>query len=145
MKGDIKMSQELQNLLNQIVITPNEIDGIMIFDPKQALSLYRNTQYDKERHGDELFENYDEIAGALSGVHHITDTLSEFGTSSQRGDLQYAVFQLSNGILVLYFLTINQEPVVVAFISGTPEGLGLLLKHSQKNISDIEKKLKELL
>lgn len=144
-RGETKMSAELQKLLNDVVTTPNEIDSIIILDPKNATSLFHNTEFSKERHGDELSKNHDTIAGSLSGVHSIMNTLKEFGDSSKRGDLKYAVFQLSSGILVLYFLQIHGAPTVVAFISGTSEGLGLLLKHSEKNIGQIEKLLEKAL
>lgn len=138
---------EIQDVLNNIVLAKNEIDAIIVLDPVNALSLYTNTKYsdDPARNGKVLYENRNEIAGALSGVNNITNTLTEFGEVSERGVLRYAVFQLSLGILVLYFLPINKNPVVIGFISGTPEGLGLLLNHSERNISDIENNLKDVL
>ena len=138
-------TQKFQDLLNDVVTKPNEIDGLIVFDPENALSLYHNTKSAKERHGNEILENHDAIAGSLSGSHEIAETLKSFGESSKRGDLKYGVFQLSNGILVLYFLKIHNKPVVVAFISGTPQGLGLLLNHSNANIEKIESALNQLL
>ena len=138
-------AQEFQNLVNGIVTKPNEIDGIIIFDPDSALSLYHNTESGKERHGDEILENQDAIAGSLSGSHQIAETLTAFGEHSKRGRLKYGIFQLSDGILVLYFLEIHGKPIVVAFISGTPQGLGLMLNHSNANIGKIEQALNQLL
>ena len=134
-----------QNLLNEIVLKPSQIDGIIIFDPVNALSLYHNTEYNKNRHGNEIFENYQDTAGSLSGSHQIAETLKEFGKNSKRGKLQYGIFQLSDGILILHFLEINGNPVVVAFINGTPQGLGLMLNHSNAAIGKIEQALNELL
>lgn len=138
-------SQQFQKLINDIVNTRNEIDGIIVFDPENALSLYHNTEYGKGQHGDEIFENHEAIAGSLGGVHQIAETLTDFGENSKRGNLQYGIFQLSDGILVLYFLEIHNQPVVVAFISGTPKGLGLMLQHSNANIGKIEQALNRLL
>ncbi len=138
-------TQTFQDLLNQVVTTPNEIDGIIVFDPENALSLYHNTQCGKERHGNEILDNHDGIAGSLNGSHQMAETLKVFGENSKRGDLKYGVFQLSDGILVLYFLRIHGKPVVVAFISGTPQGLGLMLSHSEANIKKIEPALNKLL
>lgn len=135
---------DVQGLLNEIVSKPNEIDGIIIFDPENALSLFYNTEYDRLR-GDEIFNKYDAIAGSLSGVHQIANTLKEFGENSKRGELKHGIFQLSNGILILYFLEIHGKPVVVAFINGTGQGLGLMLNHSNANIGQIEQALNKLL
>ncbi len=135
-----------QNLLNDdIIFKQNEIDGIIIFDPDSALSLYHNTECGKDRHGDEILENYDAIAGSLSGSHKMAETLKAFGENSKRGELKYGIFQLSNGILVLYFLEIHGKPIVVAFISGTHEGLGLMLHTSNAKIGKIEQALNQLL
>ncbi|OQY51610.1 MAG: hypothetical protein DRR08_05405 [Candidatus Parabeggiatoa sp. nov. 2] len=139
-------SQSFQDLLNDIVLRSSGIDGILILDPIEALPLYHNTEYNEARqHGEEIVENHDAIADSLSGVHKIADTLKEFGDNSKRGELQYGIFQLSNGILVLYFLEIHQKPVVVAFISGTPDGLGLMLNHSKAKIGEIEQALNQFL
>jgi hypothetical protein len=140
------MAEKLEKKLNEIVLASNEIDAIVVLDPVEALALYHNTEYSKDtkRNGKVLYENYEDIASTLNQVNKITDTLNEFGEASERGELNYAIFQLSGGILILYFLEIK-EPVVVAFISGTQEGLGLLLKHSKQNIDDIEKLLNEVL
>jgi len=138
-------TEYFQDLLNEIVLKPNGIDGVIVFDPENALSLYHNTQYDKERHGNEILDNHDGIAGSLNGSHQMAETLKVFGENSKRGDLKYGVFQLSDGILVLYFLRIHNKPVVVAFLSGTPQGLGLMLNHSNANIEKIESALNQLL
>jgi hypothetical protein len=138
-------SQDFQRLINEIVTGINEIDGIIVFDPENALSLYHNTEYDRERHGDEIVENHEGIAGSLNGVHQIAKTLKEFGRNAKRGELKHGIFQLSNGLLVLYFLEIHRKPVVVAFISGTPVGLGLMLNHSNANLEKIEQGLNQLL
>jgi len=61
-----------------------------------------------------------------------------------RGELEYAVFQLSNGILVVYFLEFNNQSTNVAFISSTPTGLGLMLRHTEKNMPAIEKMLRDI-
>jgi len=138
-------SQEFQKLINDIVLKANGIDGIIIFDPEIALTLYHNTEYNKDRHGDEIVDNHNGIAGSLSGVHQIAATLKAFGENAKRGELKHGIFQLSNGILVLYFLEIHRKPFVVAFISGTPDGLGLMLNHSGANIGKIEQALNQLL
>jgi hypothetical protein len=137
----------IEDVLNKIVLAENEIDGIIILDPVEGLGLYHNTKYsdDPKRNGKVLHDNYEDIAGSLNKVNTITNILTEFGDSSSRGELSYAIFQLSEGILTLYFLTIKGDPVVVAFISGTAEGVGLLLKHSKREISVIEELLKNLL
>ncbi|MEK8018197.1 MAG: hypothetical protein VSS75_015085 [Candidatus Parabeggiatoa sp.] len=137
----------IADVLNKIVLAENEIDAIIIFDPVQGLPLYHNTKYsdDSTRNGQLLHDNYEDIAGSLNRVNSITNILTEFGDSSERGRLRYAIFQLSEGILTLYFLTIKDEPVVVAFISGTEEGVGLLLKHSKREMPTIESKLETLL
>jgi len=137
--------QYFQDLLNEIILKPNEIDGVIVFDPENALSLYHNMKHDKKRHGDEIFVNHDAIAGSLSGSHQMAETLKTFGENSKRGKLQYGIFQLSDGILVLYFLEIHGKPIVVAFISGTPQGLGLMLHSSNANIKKIEQALNQLL
>jgi hypothetical protein len=139
-------SEEFQDLLNNIVKEKNEIDGILILDPIEALPLYHNTEYNEARQYEkDIFENSDAIAGSLGGSHQIANTLKTFGDNSKRGELQYGIFQLSNGILVLYFLEIHQKPVVVAFISGTAGGLGLMLMHSKANIEKVELALNQLL
>lgn len=136
------MSEDIQRLLDTVVTAPNEIDSIIIFDPVQTLALYANKQHDPKRNGKILLDKQDEIVGSLTNIHRITTTLTEFGNASQRGKYQYAIVQFDDGILALYFLEIHREPVVVTFISGTPEGLGLLLQHSKRSIGEIEKLLK---
>lgn len=138
---------EIEDVLNNIVLANNEIDSLIVLDPINGLLLYYNTKYSDNpaRNGKVLYENRNQIAGALSGVNNITNTLTEFGESSERGELRYAVFQLTLGILVLYFISINNKPFVIGFISGTQDGLGLLLNHSEKNMPTIENKLKDLL
>lgn len=135
---------ELEAFMTSIVNEDNEIDSIFAFD-SNGLKLVGSNGVGAQREAKTLEERSEHIAGSLTRIITVKKAITEFGQASMRGELQYAIFQMDNGILLIYYLEINNQETNVAFISSTPEGLGLMLRHAQKNIDKIKEMLRDIL
>ena len=127
--------EELRTLFNDLILADNEIYLITTFDAGGE-ELVSNTECDPSgtRPDAELKNKARDIAVSLTKLKDVQKVLADFGKESNRGKLEYAVFQLEKGILLAYFL----ENCTVAVVSSTKEGLGLMRRGIEKRIDRIK-------
>jgi hypothetical protein len=135
---------DLELFMTKIVNDDNEIDAIVAFDGKDGTKLVSSRGVGIQRGAKSLEEKSESIAGSLTRINSVKGAITEFSQTSGRGDLKYSIFQLENGILIVYFLEINGKDTNIAFISSTPEGLGLMLRHTERNIDRIRDMLLDI-
>jgi len=130
--------KQLTELFNKIVLSNNEIDFITTLDEDGEV-LISSTEYDNNRSdAKHLCESAEDIAASLSGLSELQRVLVRFEQESKRGKLEYAVFQLDNGILLTYFLNSGGRTETLAVVTSTRSGLGLMRRAIEKEISNIK-------
>jgi len=142
-----KARQELDKLLNNIVVEPNEIDAIFVFDLTHGRCLVHNTEYNTDRQGNVFVDKIEAVTAILSGLRSINTAMQEYGQEIQGGKLQHVFFQLDEGKLILHFLNSYRlhSPIAIVFASTTASDSGPLLWHSQKYIGSITELLERIL
>jgi len=136
--------KKLEALFNQIILNDNEIDFITSL-AQDGEALVSSTACDQKRPDAKyLCENAENVAASLSGLSELQKVLKRFGKGSRRGELEYAVFQLDNGILLTYFLDFEGKTDTLAVVSATKNGLGLMRRAIDKEIVNIENLIKQL-
>ncbi|OQW92345.1 MAG: hypothetical protein BWK78_01970 [Thiotrichaceae bacterium IS1] len=130
---------ELKSLLDDAVAESVGIDAVFVYDLKNSFLLHRSTQ----KRAEDLLSS--DAMASFGGMKNVKPALDAFAKGAKRGDFQYAIFQLEQGILNIYFETFGTKPFAVGFISASAEGTGSLLHYSQKYIEKIRPLLTRLL
>jgi hypothetical protein len=81
---------------------------------------------------------------SLGELREIPTVLNQFGKEINRGSLKYAVFQLTDNILSIYFLDDFEVLIAVGFVSAMYQGLGNFGPETEKHIDEIKDKLRQL-
>ncbi len=142
-------AKDLKTLVNEVVLSHSEIDVIFIYDLESS-TLLEHSDSQKPRSTamvKSLFESENnlEMGEGLSEFGDIRDlprALHAFGKETGCGELEYATFQMSNGIIQAYFLTSEETGigtnVAMCFASAQPRGLGKFVLQCEKNFDSIK-------
>lgn len=119
--------KDFDNLLSQVVDdSRGDLEAIIIFNLNDGLPLHSNKQLKTEnpRLYEALFK-YEEGAEAtgLNDLGSMQDALDQFGKITTSGDLQYSVFKLEKGTMLIYFDKLPDINVAICFLA--PEGINL--------------------
>jgi len=148
-KNMIEAVKELEELLNEIVTSSNEVDAIFVYDLTNNLVLYNSTASTEREEDLPKFlterKNYGASVANFGDLRNVSTVLNTFGDDTKRGKLQRTMFQLTNGVLNVYFFDEYTVPIAVVFVSAKPTGLGSLVLEGTKRIDTIIEKLRPLL
>lgn len=130
-----KKIQDFENFLNTLVKNSEEVIAtIFIYGLKSNLVLF-HSQVDSP----------ESVAKwSLGELREIPTVLNQFGKEINRGSLKYAVFQLTDNILSIYFLDDFEVLIAVGFVSAMYQGLGNFGPETEKHIDEIKDKLRQL-
>ncbi|MEC4881606.1 MAG: hypothetical protein SAL70_09700 [Scytonema sp. PMC 1070.18] len=138
-KGDHNMN--MNEFLQTIVDNVNEFDSIIIFDLKLALPLYDGSK-DPNMH-DLLFDKNNDIGRAVAGFENLmtlSDALDSFGRVTNYGSLDYSIFKLEQGNLMVYFHDLPDTKVAIIFFGRKDKGaLGALIHNAKQHIQEIRR------
>jgi serine/threonine protein kinase len=137
---------ELDQLLNSIVEDSPEIEAIAIVNLGEGELLYHNQK---------LKSSKTEIYQALFGRRDASDALAEFnklpgipkafntfGEVTSYGTLEYAMFYMTEGIVIVHFLDLPDIPVGICFISTHEANFPLFVRQCRKKIEELKEKVK---
>jgi hypothetical protein len=137
---------ELDQLLNSIVEDSPGIEAIAIVNLGEGELLYHNQK---------LKSSKTEIYQALFGRRDASDALAEFnklpgipkafntfGEVTSYGTLEYAMFYMTEGIVIVHFLDLPDIPVGICFISTHEANFPLFVRQCRKKIEELKEKVK---
>lgn len=133
------MNDFLQKIIDQVA----EFDSIFIFDLKEGLPLYCVNK-DPKMH-DLLFDNNNDVGIALEGfdeLNPLQDALNSFGSATKYGSLQYSIFKLDDGNLMVYFHDLPDTRVAIIFLGLSKTGsLGAFINSGKAYINEIKRQI----
>jgi len=137
----------VQDWLNKAVEAENQIDAGFVFDAKSGHVLKKHNV--KTPKGENILAKLESaISAYLCQFETLKKTVDSFGKQLDRGEMDYALFQLMEGSLLLYFFPglVTDKNITVGFISAEAEGLGQMLYWGDEFIKkikpDLEKEFK---
>jgi hypothetical protein len=136
------MAQQKQNmnkfLANIVDQTGGELQSIIIFDLKNGLPLYfGNYKNPKQQYN--LIGNND-IGDALQdfdNLKKVQKALDSFGEITNFGFLEYSIFKLNQGQLIVYFKELPDTNGAICFLAENDITLGRLIILGKTNIEQI--------
>jgi hypothetical protein len=139
------MASKLDELLNSTVEESDVIEAIAIVNLQEGTLEYNNKQFKSKRPDvyQALFGQKDssEALGEFGGLVGIPKALNTFGEATKYGTLEYSMFYLEKGIIVVYFMDLPGLRAAICFIATTEAQFGSLIRQCRKRISDIKKEL----
>ena len=148
-----KESEELVNLLNSIVDTPNGIDAVFVYDLKNGF-LHYSSSTNKGRDST-LVEKLSGKSGSGSETLSHMDIFGEvrkemdvFGNETGHDALKSIILQFEKGIVFLYvYFPKKDAPTAIGFVNTKNKGdtLGRMVYFCETNIDNVKEKLKPLL
>jgi hypothetical protein len=136
--------QELETLLNEVVKKADQIDAIFVYDLRNSFVLFHSTLVKDHQLFETLFGDKATAMASFGNLRNVGDAVNKFAKEAGQGDLNYAVFQLREGLLLMYFDTLGRIPIAIGFVSAGQVGLGNLLFFSERYIDDIKELLRKL-
>lgn len=134
-----KATEDLKVFLNKVVEQSDGIDAVFVYNLGQATLLYQSTA--KAREGADRFV---EAVATLGDLRSVGTAVDKFAQEAERGDLEYATFYLTKGILLMYFVKFDDENLAIGFVNTSTE-IGTLNYYSKKYINEIKDKLQKAL
>jgi hypothetical protein len=138
----------LDVLLDETVTaSKGHLKSILILNP-DGLLLYHNKQLktdDPELYRALFAEGGDAVGDAIEGfvsLSNIQEALDNFGKATAFGNLNYSIFKLEKGTMMVYFVQLT-TPFAICFIAPDGVNLGLVVTRSLK-IWEIKKELEDL-
>jgi len=131
-------AQELETSLNEIVKKADQIDAIFVYDLKNSFVLHKSTHVKDRQLFETLFGDKATAMASFGNLRNVGEAVNKFAKEAGRGELNYSVFQLKEGLLLMYFDTLGRIPIAIGFISAGQVGLGNLLFYSERHIDEIK-------
>jgi hypothetical protein len=139
------MAGKLDELLNSTVEESDVIEAIAIINLREGTLEYNNKEFKSKRPDvyQALFGRKDssEALGEFGGLIGIPKALNTFGEATKYGTLEYSMFYLTEGIIVVYFMDLPELRAAICFIATKEAQLGSLVRQCRKKIDDIKKEL----
>jgi len=123
-----------------------DLKAILVCDLKEGLPLYCNTQLKNTypRLFEALFDTAKGTTGAgFNSLDKIQDSLNSFGKVTLQGELQYSIFKLEEGTMMVYFDELPSMPIAICFIAPSETNLGNVVFQSRRKIDEIKAALKQ--
>lgn len=145
-----KMKQDkLDELLSSIVAKGSAIEAIAIVNLEEGTLEYHNKELEtsKPEIYQALFGNRD-VSDALadfSDLKGIPVALKTFGNATKYGELEYSMFYLNKGIVIVDFLDLPQLTVAICFIATSEANFAKLVRQYRDTISPIKEELESAL
>jgi hypothetical protein len=142
-------TKELGKLFNELVDEHlNEIDAVFVQEIKTGFIHYSSTT--TAGNNPELVEATKAggtgiASAAFTNFGDVSEIINRFGREANRGQMNYTVFQLTKGILLMYLMKIRENTFGVFFVSESPGGVQSLMLYSGQHIDEIKEKLEALL
>ncbi|OQW92344.1 MAG: hypothetical protein BWK78_01965 [Thiotrichaceae bacterium IS1] len=133
-----KCPKTLESLITHTMTEFPLIDVIWVFDLTNNVLLCQTSKM--EATGLPGFLTVIQFLGKLKRFRR---ALTSYGKLTKLGELKYTVFQLSNGVVIVYFLDNFNLPIALCFVSTLTEELGKLIHSSEKSVKNFQIKLTE--
>jgi len=124
---DISGNNPLQNKMDEIVKQPNGIDAIFVGNVELE-AVIAKSKINSQRQIDAELMN-----GCLVGLKDL-EQIKELG----KGELDYALFQLKQGIVCISIVPDSKPKMWLGFITATPQGANRLLHFRDKFLDDLQ-------
>ncbi|RKZ80508.1 MAG: hypothetical protein DRR19_23490 [Candidatus Parabeggiatoa sp. nov. 1] len=133
----------VRDLLNQAVQAENQIDAGFVINVTDSFMLNKHDV--KSVKSDPILAKLKAAEGYLGHLATLKQTIDPLGKELDRGEMDYALFQLTNGSLLFYFFPnlVQGKLIAVGFVSAEAEGLGQMLFWGDRYIKQIEPELRK--
>jgi len=127
----------VRDLLNQAVQADNQIDAGFVFNVTDSFMLNKHDVSTVK--GDPILAKLEAAQGYLGHLANLKQTIDPLGKEFDRGEMNYALFQLTGGSLLFYFFPnlVGGKLIAVGFVSAEAEGLGQMLFWGDQYIKKI--------
>ncbi|EDN67436.1 hypothetical protein BGP_4294 [Beggiatoa sp. PS] len=115
-----------QNKMDQIVNAENEIDAIFVANVGTEAVIAKSKVNPQRQIDGELMD------ACLSGVKEL-EQIKDLG----KGELDYALFQLKEGVVCMSIVPGSKPKMWLGFISATPQGANRLLHFREKFLDEL--------
>ena len=139
--------EKFDDLLNRIVEQEDGIEAIVIFNIKRKLAQHHNSnlKLTNSELYDILFKNRG-ASKALINFHlleNLPKAIDTFGKETNTGKLNYAIFCLSQGIMVAYITPFEGQSFAICYITTDASLLASTIIAAEETIKTVKKRLEE--
>jgi|LakMenEpi03Aug12_release.lakeMendotaPanAssembly.Ray.scaffolds.fasta_scaffold1098808_1 hypothetical protein len=140
--------RDFNNLLGQVVDdSRGDLEAIIIFNLTDGFPLFSNKQLE-ETHLPLHKALFTIEAGAeetgLNDLSNIQDALNNFGKTTKSGNLEYSLFKLEKGTMMIYFYKLPDMGVAICFFAPKGINLGNVVFVARRRIEEIKAALDKM-
>jgi hypothetical protein len=145
-----KMKQDnLDKLLSAIVEEGSAIEAVAIVNLEEGGLEYHNKELEtsKPEIYQALFGQRDasEALADFADLKGIPTALKTFGAATKYGALEYSMFYLDKGIVLVDFLDLPEVTVAICFIATTEANFTKLVRQYRNRINELKSELQKAL
>lgn len=128
----------INQILSNIHAEAKELESIIIFDLREGFPLYFSSEKSQLHYA--LIGDNDIGPGLkdFENINQVQKALDSFGKATKFGELNYSIFKLNHGQLMVYFYKLPDTVVAICFIAFNSITLGTLVSLGRTHIQKIK-------